>query len=595
MTRREMEKLGWDRLDVLLVTGDAYVDHPSFGAALLGRWLCSHGWRVGVVAQPDWRAEDAHEQARAAMGRPRLFVGVTAGALDSMLAHYTAFRKKRSDDAYTPGGKAGARPNRACVVYANLARRAFPGLPVVLGGVEASLRRLSHFDFWSDSLRRSVLLDSKADLLLYGMAERGILETARRLDQAREREQAYLPKLLAGIHGSVRAVSRGEAAVLAADEDVVVLPSHAAMEKDPAKLMSATLALEKLMHSGLQRAIQEAGGRTLLMEPPATPLSTLEMDALYDLPFSKSPHPTYTETIPAAGMIKGSITSHRGCAGGCSFCALALHQGRRIRSRSRESILREANTMAASSGFDGTISDVGGPSANMWGAYCAAEPSRCARASCLTPVPCVHFKTNQKQIVELLREVRDVPGVKGVRVASGLRLDLALKDEASLRAFVAEFVGGQLKVAPEHSEDRVLRLMRKPSFELFERFLRLFEEKSQRCGKEQYVTPYLMSAHPGCTKEDMRRLAAWLRTRGWRPQQVQCFIPLPGTVAGAMQYAGIDAEGNAIPVARTDAERLGQHHILMPMGDADPRAGRHEKSQRSNGVRKGRRSPPRQR
>ncbi len=591
MTRREMEELGWDQLDILLVTGDAYVDHPSFGAALLGRWLCSHGWRVGIDAQPDWRGENA----LTAMGRPRLFVGVTAGALDSMLAHYTAFRKKRSDDAYTPGGKAGARPNRACVVYVNLARRAFPGLPVVLGGVEASLRRLSHFDFWSDSLRRSVLLDSKADLLLYGMAERGILKTAQRLDQALEKEQPYSVEILSGIPGSVRAVSREEGAVLAADENVVILPSHETMQKEPTKLMDATLALEKLMHSGTQRAIQEAGGRTLLMEPPAAHLSTVKLDALYDLPFGKNPHPAYTETIPAAGMIKASITSHRGCAGGCSFCTLALHQGRGIRSRSRKSILREAGRLAASPGFDGTISDVGGPSANMWGAYCAADPSRCARSSCLTPKLCPHFKADQKRIVDLLRSVKNVPGIKGVRVASGLRPDLALKDEASLRAFVAEFVGGQLKVAPEHSEDRVLRLMRKPSFELFERFLTLFEKKSKGCGKEQYLIPYLMSAHPGSTKEDMRRLVAWLRDRGWKPQQVQCFIPLPGTVAAAMYFSGVDAEGKTISVARTDAQRLEQHHILMPKGDADPRAGRREKNQKSNEIKKGRRLPSRQR
>jgi uncharacterized radical SAM protein YgiQ len=591
MSQREMEELGWDQLDILLVTGDAYVDHPSFGAALLGRWLCSHGWRVGIVAQPDWR----EEETLTAMGRPRLFVGVTAGALDSMLAHYTAFRKKRSDDAYTPGGKAGARPNRACVVYVNLARRAFPGLPVVLGGVEASLRRLSHFDFWSDSLRRSVLLDSKADLLLYGMAERGILETAQRLDQAQEGGQEYSPKLLAAIPGSVRAISREEAAVLASDEAVVVMPTHESMQKEPVKLMEATLALEKLMHSGSQQATQEAGGRTLLMEPPAEHLSTVELDALYDLPFGKNPHPAYTETIPAAGMIKASITSHRGCAGGCSFCALALHQGRGIRSRSRKSILREAGRLAASPGFDGTISDVGGPSANMWGAYCAADPSRCARSSCLTPKLCPHFKADQKRIIDLLRSVKKVPGVKGVRVASGLRPDLALKDETSLRAFVAEFVGGQLKVAPEHTEDQVLRLMRKPSFDLFERFLTLFEKKSKGCSKEQYLIPYLMSAHPGSTKEDMHRLVTWLRNRGWKPQQVQCFIPLPGTVAAAMYYSGIDAEGKTISVARTDAQRLEQHRILMPMGDADPRVGRREKNKRSNEVKKGRRLPSRQR
>ncbi|MGE4299245.1 MAG: YgiQ family radical SAM protein [Desulfovibrionaceae bacterium] len=564
MSRHDMDALGWDALDVLLVTGDAYVDHPSFGAPLLGRLLHSRGWRVGIVAQPDWRAP----ACLAAMGRPRLFVGVTAGALDSMLAHYTAFRKKRSDDAYTPGGQAGARPNRAVTVYANLARQAFPGLPVVLGGIEASLRRASHYDFWTDGLRRSVLLDAKADLLVYGMGERPMLEIAARLDAAARRGAPYAPDLLAGIGGTAQAVRADEVARLmdaaGAGAELVTLPPHEAIEAQPALLMEATLALEAQVHGGTAWAAQEAGGRTVLIAPPAAPLSTGELDALYDLPFTRKAHPAYTAPIPATAMMQGSITSHRGCAGGCSFCALALHQGRRIRSRSRDSIVREAARMAAQPGFDGGISDVGGPSANMWGAFCAADPGACKRASCLTPKPCAQFKVDQKQIIALLRAVRAVPGVRHVRVASGLRLDLALRDQATLRDYVAEFVGGQLKVAPEHSDPATLRRMRKPAYEHFETLCAVFEKESRASGKEQYIVPYLMSGFPGCTDEAMRALADWLRGRGWRPRQVQCFIPLPGTVAAAMYFAGVDADGAPIAVARSDAARLRQHGILVP-------------------------------
>ncbi|MBG0775199.1 MAG: YgiQ family radical SAM protein [Desulfovibrionaceae bacterium] len=604
MSRAEMDALGWAELDVLLVTGDAYVDHPSFGVPLLGRLLASRGHRVGICAQPRWDVVDDV----AAMGRPRLFAGAAAGALDSLLAHYTAFRKKRHDDAYTPGGRAGKRPNRAVTVYANLLRRAFPGLPVVVGGIEASLRRVSHYDFWTDALRRSVLLDAKADLLVYGMGERALLETARRLAEAADEPGPRPPELLAGILGTAVALAPERAQELAfelsgatpesaaptaevdsgddaapnaaspnaatpdaagpdtarADAGPLFLPSHEEILADPRKLLTATLALERQVHQGARWAVQEAGGRAVLVAPPAPPLSTGELDALYDLPFTRLPHPAYAEPIPAWGMIKGSITSHRGCAGGCSFCALALHQGRRIRSRSRASILREAERLATLPWFDGSISDVGGPSGNMWNARCAADPAACRRASCLTPRPCRHFLADQRAGVELLRAVRALPGVRHLRLASGMRLDLALTDEQALRDYVAEFTGGQLKVAPEHFSDKVLRLMRKPSFAHFERLCTLFDAASRRAGKEQYIVPYLMSAFPGCTDADMRDLGDWLARRGWRPRQVQCFIPLPGTVAAALFFAGCDEGGAPIPVARTDAERLRQHAVLAP-------------------------------
>lgn len=599
MTRQEMDSLGWRELDVLLVSGDAYVDHPSFGAALLGRWLVAHGYRVGVVAQPRWEdvkgGEGGHADV-ARMGRPRLFAGVTAGALDSMLAHYTAFRKKRSEDAYTPGGRAGARPNRACIVYAGLVRRAFPGLPVVLGGIEASLRRAAHYDFWSDSLRRSVLLDAKATAILYGMAEHSVLALAEGLHALSATEdlsdpaalRRRLPPLLARIPGAVFAVSQAEPPTLppalpSGDAGRIELPSYEDILAEPKKLVEATLLLERQVHQDRDFAVQESGGRLVVMTPPGRGLEGAALDGLYALPFARAAHPSYAEPVPAVEMMRGSLTAHRGCAGGCSFCTLALHQGRRIRSRSPESVLAEARTVAGARGFSGSISDVGGPSANMWNARCAADPARCKRASCLTPAVCKHFKADQAGFVQLLRDVLAVPGVRHVRVASGWRMDLALLDRAACGAMVREFVGGQAKVAPEHMASNVLALMRKPDFAVFEEFLRLFARESANAGKEQYVIPYLMSAFPGCTDQDMRRLAAWLGERGWKPGQTQCFIPLPGTAAAAMFFAGVDLDGNPLPVARSDAERLRQHGVL-----AQPRErGQGERAESGPGARGG--------
>jgi uncharacterized radical SAM protein YgiQ len=558
-----MARRGWEELDVLLVTGDAYVDHPSFGVALLGRWLCTKGYRVGIVAQPRWDGPEDIER----MGRPKLFAGVTAGTMDSMLAHYTAFRKKRSDDAYTPGGRHGARPNRASIVYTSLVRHAFPGLPVVLGGIEASLRRAAHYDFWSDKIRRSILLNSKADLLVYGMGERAILEIAQRLHGIQPDEKRP-PETLRGIRGTVFITSSLDALWASPhgprQDGVITLPSHEAIRAEPRKLMKATLAIEHQVHQGTQWAVQQSGGRQVVFTPPSEPLSTCELDALYALPYSRRPHPSYDQPIPAASMIQFSVTSHRGCAGGCTFCSIALHQGRQIRSRSAQSLEEEVRTLTQHANWAGSISDVGGPTANMWGARCTADPSVCKRADCLTPKVCRHFETKEVELVRLLRTLRAVEGVKHLRVASGVRYDLVGKDGRYLRALVSEFVGGQLKIAPEHLCDHVLRLMRKPKFETFEAFLRLFERESRRAHKEQYVIPYLISAFPGCTDEDMRTLAQWFRDRGWKPRQVQCFIPTPGTVATAMYYAGIDPDGNPIAVARTDKERLRQHRILTP-------------------------------
>ena len=498
------------------------------------------------------------------MGRPRLYAGVSAGSLDSMLAHYTAFRKKRHDDAYTPGGQAGSRPNRASIVYANLLRQAFPGLPVILGGIEASLRRISHYDFWSDAIRRPLVLDSKATAIAYGMGERAVLALARlfdSLDPDVAQDSRQLQPLLARIPGLAFA---GGPEDLPEDTPVLELPSHEEILADPQALIRATTLLEQQVHQDKAAAVQSAGGRQVLLTRPGSCLDSDELDLLASLPYTRMPHPSYTQRIPASDMIRTSVTTHRGCAGGCSFCTLALHQGRRIRSRSKESVLQEVRHIAKTPGWTGSISDVGGPSANMWGAHCASDPSSCKRASCLTPHICPFFKVRQADFVELLRAVSRLESVKHVRVASGWRIDLALSEMGALTGLIREFVGGQAKVAPEHCVDSVLELMRKPTFDAFESFLRLFAEQSRKAGKEQYVIPYLMSAFPGCSDADMRTLSGWLKAKGWKPNQVQCFIPLPGTAAAAMFYAETDLKGNPIYVAKTDAARLRQHAILMP-------------------------------
>lgn len=557
LSREECARLGWNEIDILLITGDAFVDHPAFGTALLARWLIAHGYRTGIVAQPRWNSiEDVM-----ALGRPRLFAGITAGALDSMLAHYTAFRKKRHDDAYTPGGRAGARPNRATIVYTGLVRQAFPGLPVVIGGIEASLRRATHYDFWIDGIRRSLLLDSKADLLVYGMAERAIVDIARALTRQE-------PALLSSLRGVACAAAKRGAAPFTCDrsEDAgtLRLPSHEDISADPCQLMTATLAFERQVHERTPWLVQASGARDMWFAPPAEPMETAELDRVYALPFSRRAHPRYGQAIPAIEMVQFSVTSHRGCAGGCAFCSLALHQGRCIQSRSAESILNEIAAMTRLREWNGSVTDIGGPSANMWNARCRRAGSPCSRSSCLVPAVCDHFVCDQRAGARLLDAAAQVSGVRHVRVASGVRHDLALQDPEYVHALVSRYTGGQLKLAPEHTGSRVLRLMRKPPLDVFTRFMATFERLSREAGKEQYIVPYLMSAFPGCTDADMHTLARWLKAQGWKPRQVQCFIPTPGTVATAMYHAGIDPEGQPIPVARSDAERLRQHHILVP-------------------------------
>lgn len=582
----DMQIKGWNELDILLISGDAYIDHPAFAMALLGRHLEHHGFKVGIITQPDWKDPNIAEKIRA-MGRPRLFAGISAGAVDSMLAHYTAFRKKRHDDAYTPGGRCGARPNRAVTVYTSLIRQAFPDLPVVAGGIEASLRRLSHYDFWTDSLRKSILADAKLDLVLYGMGEKSLLEIALRLQafykkhpelqygspvMQKAKDKKPWQAVLKGIDGTCRFIKTDDIAGL--PQNTVILPSHEDILRSPKLLMEATLASEKHIHDGDHYLVQAIDkNRAVLVEKPSPRLTAEEMDELYALPFTRRAHPRYQGKIPAETMMKTSMTSHRGCGGGCSFCSLALHQGRKISSRSEQSLLDEARRLAQMKGFDGSISDIGGPSANMWQAVCGLEEKnktahggktvQCRRDSCMTPDICPHFKVDQEKHLEILRKVKEIPHIRNVRIASGVRFDLALTQKKALESYAGEFTGGQLKVAPEHCSENVLKLMRKPQMDKFETFLQAFYGYCRKAGKEQYVVPYLLSAFPGCTDDNMRELAAWLRERGWKPRQVQCFIPTPGTVAAAMFYGECDPKGNPIYVAKTDAQRLRQHGILM--------------------------------
>lgn len=587
-TRDEMLARGWTQLDVLIVTGDAYVDHPSFGAAMIARVLEAEGLRVGIVAQPDWRTPASLR----IMGRPLLFCGVTAGNLDSMLANYTAARHKRREDDYSEGGLPCRRPNHAAVVYAQLARGAFPGLPVVLGGIEASLRRVAHYDYWEDKLRSSILVDSKADLLVYGMGESAVREIAGRLNAA---AGAGVIADLDGIRGTARLLGANAAAALPGNpraqsgppgvqpaaefrrrdqppehptaSGFVLLPAWNQLQADPALLLVSTRLVEAEQSPFCgRRLVQFHGARAVVVEPPAAPLTESELDTLYDLPFTQRPHPAYTKPIPAFTMIRDSVTIVRGCAGGCSFCGLGLHQGKLITGRSEASILRELGKLAADPGFRGTVSDLGGPSANLYGCSngVADACQVCRRPSCLVPVICRHFTIAEDPAIAVLRRARAVPGVKHVFVQSGVRMDVALRTPKYLRELVRHHVSGHLKVAPEHLDTSVLRRMRKPAG-VFEPFLEAFRRESAAAGKEQYLVPYFISSFPGCTQEEMRAVEAYLRATRWNLQQVQDFIPLPMTPAAAMYVTGLDYEtGQAIPVARGAGERQRQRAALGP-------------------------------
>ncbi len=540
-TREEMDARGWSELDILIVTGDAYVDHPAFGPILIARFLEGRGFKVGVVAQPAWSSPA--DIAR--MGRPRLFVGVSAGNLDSMLNKLTAQKKMRAEDQYSPGGAADARPNRATLVYANLCRQAFPGLPVVIGGIEASLRRIAHYDYWSNEVRRSILLDAKADLLVFGMGERPAWEIAKRLDAGESVSS------LTDIRGTAHVKkNRREWEPLVVDKSryvtdgkLVVLPSYeeAKADKTAFAKMSRAFQYETNPHNG-RPLLQVHGDQAVYFNSPAEPLTEADMDGLYDLPFARLPHPTYTEVIPAYETVKASIVTMRGCFGGCTFCSITEHEGRIIQSRSEGSVLREVRQLSRMEGFKGTLTDLGGPTANMYKMTCKDDEteSSCRRLSCVHPGICENLVTDHAPLIQLMKKVREEEGIKKVYIASGVRYDLAERSPEFIKELAQHHTGGQLSVAPEHNSDDVLNKMKKPSIKSYERFAQAFCQASEEAGKEQYLVPYFITGHPGSTLVDTIALALYLKEKKMRPRQVQDFIPTPMAVATTMFYTGLD-------------------------------------------------------
>ncbi|CAK0755182.1 radical SAM superfamily protein YgiQ [Gammaproteobacteria bacterium] len=562
MSLAEMDALGWDGCDIILVTGDAYVDHPSFGMALIGRLLEAQGYRVGIIAQPDWRQVDSFR----VLGRPGLFFGVTAGNMDSMVNHYTADRRPRSDDAYTPGGAAGRRPDRSVIVYCHRLREAFPGVPLVVGGIEASLRRVAHYDYWSDQVRRSLLVDAKADILLYGNAERALVALAARLARGEAidtihdlRGSAFLRRGLPAGWIEVVATTMDPQRSIASFQDhapdnscgddrshtVIRLPSFEEVSRDPLCYAHASRVLHRETNPGNARAlVQSHGDRYLWLNPPPFPLTTQELDRVYELPYARRPHPTYgTTPIPAYEMIRCSVTIMRGCFGGCTFCSITAHEGRIVQSRSEESVIREIEQIRDNvPGFTGVISDLGGPTANMYHLRCR-EPhieSLCRRPSCVYPNICSRLTTDHTPLVKLYRRARSLPGIRRVLIASGLRYDLAVLAPDYLRELVAHHVGGYLKIAPEHIAPAPLAKMMKPDIVAYDHFKSLFDRHSRAAGKEQYLIPYFMAAHPGTRDEDMLTLALWLKHHDYRLDQVQTFLPSPMALATTMYHTGHD-------------------------------------------------------
>lgn len=551
-TREDMDARGYDELDILIISGDAYVDHAAFGPVLIARFLEARGYRVGFIAQPDWRSPEDISR----MGRPRLFVGISAGNLDSMLNKLTAQKKVRSEDQYSPGGRTGLRPNRASLVYSNLCRQAFPGLPIVLGGIEASLRRIAHYDYWSDEVRRSILLDAKADLLVFGMGERAAWEIARRLDAGESVRD------LVDIRGTAHVKrNRKEWEALAADKSrfvrdrkPVVLPSYEEVCSDRTAFaqMSRSFQFETSARNG-RPLIQPHGDEAVYFNPPALPLEEDEMDGLYDLPFQRREHPSYDAPIPAFETVKHSIVTMRGCFGGCTFCSITEHEGRIIQSRSEASVLREVRQLTRTPGFSGTLTDLGGPTANMYKMHCKDEAteSACRRLSCVHPGICDNLVTDHGPLLSLMRKVREEKGIKRVFIASGVRYDIADRSPEFVRELAEHHTGGQLSVAPEHSNPDVLKRMKKPGIEVYERFAEGFCRASEASGKDQYLVPYFITGHPGSTLEDTIELALYLKARGMRPRQVQDFIPTPMAVATTMYHTGIDPlTMEPVPVAR---------------------------------------------
>lgn len=590
VSREEMDQLGWDSCDVIIVTGDAYVDHPSFGMAVIGRLLEAQGYRVGIISQPDWHSKQDFMK----LGKPNLFFGVAAGNMDSMINRYTADRKVRSDDAYTAGGQGGKRPDRASLVYSQRCREAFKDVPIVLGGIEASLRRIAHYDYWQDKVRHSLLVDAKADILLYGNAERAVVEVAHRLSRGESvqditdvRGTAFIRrdtpegwfeldstridrpgKIDKIINPYVNTQDTAACAVeqakgpepestadevqviellphprLERNRTVIRLPAFEKVKGDPVLYAHANRVLHLETNPGNARAlVQRHGDRDVWFNPPPIPLSTEEMDYVFGLPYARVPHPVYGgERIPAYEMIRFSVNIMRGCFGGCTFCSITEHEGRIIQNRSHDSIIREIEDMRDKvPGFTGVVSDLGGPTANMYRIACKSPEieAACRKPSCVYPGICDNLNTDHSSLIELYRKARALPGVKKILIASGLRYDLAVESPEYVKELVTHHVGGYLKIAPEHTEEGPLSKMMKPGIGSYDRFKQMFEKFSKEAGKEQYLIPYFIAAHPGTTDEDMMNLALWLKRNGFRADQVQAFYPSPMATATAMYHSG---------------------------------------------------------
>jgi uncharacterized radical SAM protein YgiQ len=575
-TRADMQARGWSELDVLLINGDAYVDHPTFGIPCLGRTLEALGLKVGIVSQPRW--DSLADVQR--LGRPRLFIGVSSGTVDSMINNYTANRKVRSDDMYSEGGKGGNRPDYASIVYSRLARQAFPGTPVLVGGVEVSLRRLAHFDYWQNRVRPSIMTELEADLLVFGMGERQTRALVTELLAAAQEigsgplslEQEPVRKAVARMRnerGFAYLTTRAEAREL---QPRLTIPSYEEVRDDKKKFAKAAyfIEYEASPYNG-KRLVQYHGSKAVVINPPALPLTTPELDAVYELPFTKEQHPSYKARVPAADMIRFSVNSTRGCFGGCSFCAITLHHGRIVQSRSEESLLKELSELPKVPGFKGIVSDIGGPTANMYQLRCKSTEiqSKCRKLSCVHPKVCPHLHTDHSPQVDLLKKARKLPGIRKIHVASGLRYDIALADKKAgheyMRELITNHVGGHLKVAPEHLDDDVLHLMKKPGLKNFDEFVSYFKEVSAEAGKEQYIVPYFISGFPGTTHEKMEKVYDYLKDQGWNLQQVQAFIPTPMTLATAMYWTGYDPMSmKPLFVAKEWKDRKIQQALLQP-------------------------------
>jgi uncharacterized radical SAM protein YgiQ len=613
MSRAEMDALGWDSCDIILITGDAYIDHPSFGMALVGRLLEAQGFRVGIIAQPDWQNANAFK----VLGKPNLYFGVTAGNMDSMVNRYTADRKIRSDDAYTPDAAANKRPDRAVLVYSQRCREAYSDVPLVIGSIEASLRRIAHYDYWSDKVRRSILVDSKADILLYGNAERALVELSHRIAKGENiadiqdiRGTAFLRKKIpegwseiestkldrpgavdkpvdpyemkmgksdascatdeakakTELPDGVKAIEvvpnlRLKAAKADRTKQVVRLPAYEEVANDPVLYAHASRVLHLEANPGNARAlVQKHGDREVWLNPPPIPLTTKEMDYVYDMPYARKPHPAYKDAkIPAWEMIRFSVNIMRGCFGGCTFCSITEHEGRIIQSRSEASILKEVEEIRDKvDGFTGVISDLGGPTANMYRIACKSETieKNCRKLSCVYPGICENLNTDHSALIQLYRKARAIKGVKKILIGSGLRYDLAVKSPEYVKELVQHHVGGYLKIAPEHSEENVLSKMMKPGMGAYDEFKAMFEKYSAEAGKKQYLIPYFIAAHPGTTDDDMLNLALWLKKYDFKLDQVQTFTPTPMAMATAMYHSGknplrkVTADSDDVPIPK---------------------------------------------